>query len=102
MMLLAQQRHRLAALELRQIARQSADGLPERKRAPRPISVPKRHFSGLARRRRNQYSIMRDLFGAPGARAEQEHFALAQLEHHFFVELTDAAPAFGAFFTRKE
>ena len=36
---------------------------------------------------------MRDLLGAPGARAEQEDFALAQLEDHLFVQLTDATAA---------
>src|SRR5450432_1872308 len=75
------------------MARQRADRLPERERAPRTIAVPKRHFPRLARRRRNQNAIVRDLFCAPRARAEQEHFSFAQLEDHFFVELTHAAPA---------
>ena len=61
---------------------------------PGPIALPERHLSGLARRRRHDDAVVRDLLDPPGGSAEDERFAGAALEHHLFVELADASGAF--------
>ena len=48
-----------------QIAHQPADGQAELERPAGAIAFPERHLARLARRRRHQHAIVRDLFDAP-------------------------------------
>ena len=54
------------------------------------VALPERHLARLARRRRDEHAVVRDLLDAPGRGAEQERLADAALEDHLLVELADA------------
>ena len=64
--------------------------VPELERPAGRVAFPERHLAGLARRRRDEHAVVRDLLDPPGRRAEQERLADAALEHHLLVELADA------------
>ena len=51
-----------------QVARQLADRAAELERAAGAIAVPERHLPGLARRRRHEDAVVRDLLDAPATR----------------------------------
>ncbi len=76
-----------------QIVHQAADRQPQLQRPAGAIALPERHLAGLARRRRDDDAVVRDLHDAPGRGPEDERLADAALEHHFFVELADARGA---------
>ncbi len=92
-----QPRHRRVARHLAQLAHQRADAPAELQRPPRCVAMPEGHLARLARRRRNQHAIMRDLIDAPRRRAQNECLAGAALEDHLLVQLAHAhRPPFGA------
>src|ERR1700693_1201097 len=62
--------------------------------AARGVSMPKRHFAGLAGRGRNEDAIMRNVLDAPGGGAEDDGVARFAFEHLFFVK-SPAPPPFG-------
>ena len=72
------------------LAHERADSLTEGHRALGGIGLPERHLSWLARSRRDQHAVMRNLLDAPGGRAEEKRLADARLEDHLFIELADA------------
>ncbi len=76
-----------------EVAHQRADGEPEFQRPSRPVALPERHFSRLARSRRDEHPVVRDLLDAPRGGAEDEGLADLRLEDHFLVELADASGA---------
>src|SRR5690606_24350028 len=57
-------------------------------------ALPERHLPGFAGRRGDDDLVSRDLFDAPGGRAEQERFARAAFVDHLLVEFADAGAAF--------
>ena len=48
---------------------------PELERAARALAMPERHLAGLARRRRDEHAVARDLLDAPRRGAEEEDLA---------------------------
>ena len=76
-----------------QLAHEAPDGEAELERTARAVALPERHLAGLARRRRHEHAVVRDLLDAPARCAEEEGLADARLEHHFFVELADSCRA---------
>src|SRR5581483_1210882 len=73
-----------------------ADLSAEFRGASHGVAVPERHFAGLPRRGRNGDPVMRDLFNAPGASAENDGVSSATLEDHFFIELAHTRTLGGA------
>ena len=76
-----------------QVVHQAADREPELERPAGAVALPERHLARLARRRRHEHAIVRDLLDPPRRGAEHERLADAALEHHFLVELADARGA---------
>ena len=69
---------------------------PEFDRAAGLVAVPERHLARLARRRRDQHAVVRDLLDPPGGRAERERLADLRLEDHLLVQLAHAHGPVGA------
>ena len=67
-----------------------ADVGAELQRPAGGLGLPERHLAGLARSRRDQHAIVRQLLDSPRRRAEQERLADAALEDHLLVELAHA------------
>ncbi len=67
-----------------------ADGFAKGNRPLRGVAFPERHLAGLARRRRDDDAVVRDLLDAPRRCAEEERLAGADLEDHLLIELADA------------
>src|SRR4029453_3278303 len=53
------------------------------------IGFPERHLARFTRSGGDEDAIVGDLFDPPCRCTEQERFADAALEHHFFIELAD-------------
>src|SRR4029453_9326565 len=92
---------RLALRGFRDGARELTDRAPELGRPTRPVAVPERHLSRLARSWRDEDAVVGDLVDAPRRRPEEEDLPRPRLEHHLFVEPADA-PALPAFLAGEE
>ncbi len=79
-----------------QLAHELADRIPQLDRTSGLVAVPERHLARLARRRRDEHAVVRDLLDPPGRGAERERLADLRLEHHLLVQLADAHGPIGA------
>src|SRR5882762_7066700 len=82
-----------------EIANQLADRVAELDGTAFAVAVPERYLARLARRRRHQHPVVRDLLDAPRRCAQRERLADVALEDHLLVELADADRPIG---TREE
>ncbi len=82
-----------------QITNQLADRVAELDGTAFAVAVPERHLARLARRRRHEHPVVRDLLDAPRRCAQRERLADVALEDHLLVELADADRPIG---TREE
>ncbi len=82
-------RPRPARLECPHLALERAERPAELQRPTGSIAVPERHLARLARRRRDDDTLERDVLDAPRAGPEQERLARPALVDHLLVELAD-------------
>jgi hypothetical protein len=87
---------RLCGGQRAQLAHQLADGESELHGAAGLIAMPERHLAWLARRRRHEHAIVRNLLDAPGGGTKREGLANFGLEDHLLVQLADSRRAIGA------
>ena len=82
----------------RRQAAQLPDQPPDREaqlaRSRRAVGLPERHLARLARRRRDEHPVVRDLLDTPARGAEHERLAHARFEDHLLVELAHPRGAF--------
>ena len=71
------------------LALERAERPAQLQRAAGPVAVPERHLAGLARGRRDDDPLERDVLDPPRGRAEQERLAGPALVDHLLVELAD-------------
>ncbi len=71
-MLRRQPRHRHTPRHLAQLPHQRANPPPKLQRPPRLIPMPERHLPRLARSRRHQHAVMRNLIDPPRRSAQNE------------------------------
>ena len=74
------------------LAHEGAQRPAELDRAAHGIAVPERQLARLARRRRHDHPIVRDLLDPPRRRPEGDDLADTTLVDHLLVQLTDPPP----------
>ncbi len=73
-----------------QLAHQLADAPAKLQRPAGVVPMPERHLARLARRRRDQHPVVRDLIDAPGRGAQDKGVAGPAFKDHLFVKLAHA------------
>src|SRR6266576_92933 len=91
--LVAKTCERLLLAERDELSRRLADRLAELVGAADALALPERNCSRHTWSRRDEDAVTRDLFDAPGRRAEQEGLAGPRFVDHLLVELADSAAA---------
>ena len=73
-----------------QFAHQRTDATSKLQRTPWAIALPERHLARFTGSRNNKHPIMRNVFDAPGRRAENKGLVGMGLEDHLLVEFAHA------------
>ncbi len=73
-----------------QFADHRADAAAELERTAGAVALPERHFAGFAGGGSDKHAVVRDVFNAPGGRAQDERLVGVRLEDHLFVEFAHA------------
>src|SRR5271156_2239922 len=82
--------------QAQQLPSHSPDLLAKFRWPPRRVTMPEWHFPRLARRRRNQHAIVRNVFDPPRAGAKNDRVPGAAFENHFLVEFANTRAFRGA------
>src|ERR1700727_1058284 len=87
-MLSRQPRHSNTTRGIAQLPYQRTNPPAKLQRSPRLITMPERHLSSLARSRRYQNAVKRNLVNPPGRCTQNKGVAGPALEDHLLIQLT--------------